>query len=106
MEHINRNAEISYSLIVLHTAYFNRFVKEIFIRCSIPWIVSCVCRVKGVNLLTAAGILAHYYVLRPLEKGENINVSLEARNILQQDQFLLVSTCKVLQFEPQICSSR
>ena len=89
-----------------HPVYFNLFVKEIFISCSLPWIASCVCRVKGVNLLTAAGILAHYYVLRPLEKGENVNVCLEAKNIFRQDQFLFVSTCKVLQFEPQICSSR
>ena len=57
-----------------HPVYFKQFVKEIFIRCSIPWIFSSVCRVKVVNLFTAAGILAHYYVLRPLEKGENINV--------------------------------
>ena len=89
-----------------HPVYFNQFVKEIFIRCSIPWIVSCVCRVKSVNLLTAAGILAHYYVLRPLEKGENIELSENVNVLRSKDLFLLVFTCKVLQFEPQICSSR
>ena len=89
-----------------HPVYFNQFVKEIFIRCSIPWIVSCVCRVKGVNLFTAAGILAHYYVLRPLEKGGNIELSENVNVLRSKDLFLLISTCKVLQFEPQICSSR